>query len=167
MRRARARPARGLRGALYGQKVLMRTNRNRRGKLVGRHCCKRLAESVSEECEQHPDRFDCADALLAYWPKYDEYGVIVHDGGSSMVLIAFCPWCGAKLPESKRNRWFDELELRGIDPGADIIPKEYQTDSWWRRPRAKQLKRRTSSGKQRRRVLSFPVKTAHREGRTR
>jgi hypothetical protein len=25
---------------------------------------------------------------------------MVHDGGSSVVEIAFCPWCGSKLPAS-------------------------------------------------------------------
>lgn len=24
---------------------------------------------------------------------------MVHDGGSSVVAIAFCPWCGSKLPQ--------------------------------------------------------------------
>jgi hypothetical protein len=66
-----------------------------------------------------------------YIPKFDEYGIIVHDGGTSMVRIQFCPWCGTRLPESKRDRWFDELKRRGIDPRGEQVPAEYQTDAWY------------------------------------
>ena len=41
--------------------------------------------------------------MLEYNERFDEYGLIIHDGGSSALLIQFCPWCGTKLPESKRN----------------------------------------------------------------
>ncbi|HJX48173.1 MAG TPA: hypothetical protein VJ375_10015 [Gaiellaceae bacterium] len=61
-----------------------------------------MADAVSTECEQHPDRWDCADALVGHWPNYREYGLIVHDGGSSMIVIDYCPFCGARLPESLR-----------------------------------------------------------------
>jgi hypothetical protein len=67
-----------------------------------------------------------------YLPKFDEHGLIVHDGGSSMVTIDYCPWCGTRLPESKRDRWFDELERRGIDPLEGEIPDAFKTDEWWR-----------------------------------
>jgi hypothetical protein len=73
-----------------------------------------------------------SDVLVAYIPKFDEYGIPVHDGGTSMVEIAFCPWCGTRLPGSKRDRWFDELQQRGIDPLSDHIPGEYQDESWYR-----------------------------------
>jgi hypothetical protein len=45
---------------------------------------------------------------MCYHPTFDEYGIIVHDGGPSFVVIAYCPWCGVGLPESKRDRWFTE-----------------------------------------------------------
>lgn len=73
------------------------------------------------------------DAILAYSPKYDEYGLIVHDGGSSTVQIHFCPWCGTRLPESRRDQWFDALRQRGIDPLSGRIPPEFQSDAWYRR----------------------------------
>lgn len=44
--------------------------------------------------------------------------------------IDFCPWCGRRLPESQRDRWFDELESRGIDPWEGEVPPEYQDDRW-------------------------------------
>ena len=59
---------------------------------------------LDQSCDLHPDRFDCADALIAMVDG--EYGIIVHDGGSSIVRIAYCPWCGSKLPtEEDANRF--------------------------------------------------------------
>lgn len=71
-----------------------------------------------------------ADALIAFVEKFNEYGIIVHDGGQSMVGIAYCPWCGSRLPDSERDRWFDELEGKGIDPVTGAIPPEYETAAW-------------------------------------
>jgi hypothetical protein len=93
---------------------------------------RREAEFV---CDQHPDRFDCPDTLLDYSPKLREYGLIVHDGGSSIREISFCPWCGARLPASLRDRWFEELERLGVDPGGEEIPEAYRSSDWWARSR--------------------------------
>ncbi len=50
-----------------------------------------------------------------------------------MVVIAFCPWCGATLPNSKRDRWFAELEALGItDPYCQKIPARFLSDEWYR-----------------------------------
>lgn len=132
LRKPRARPARGLRGALCGHERMKRGTRASGRTRLTRPCCTQLYRVVSRKCRRHRARFDCPDALVGYWPHYDEYGLIVHDGGSSMVLIFFCPWCGSKLPSSKRDRWFRELEAQGIEPGADPTPRQYRTDSWWR-----------------------------------
>jgi hypothetical protein len=96
-----------------------------------RHCCDVMRGEVERRCEQHPDRYDCPDFLIQYSPKLREYGLIVHDGGCSSILIAFCPWCGAKLPESLRDRWFDELERLGIDPVHDEVPETHRSSTWW------------------------------------
>lgn len=53
-----------------------------------------MAGAVNSCCEQHPDRFGCPDALIHYSPASGDYGIIIHDGGSSFVTIEFCPWCG-------------------------------------------------------------------------
>ena len=63
-----------------------------------------MAAQVSAQCDQHPDPFDCADNLIYYSEKLDEYGIIIHDGGSSYCTIQYCPWCATKLPESKRDK---------------------------------------------------------------
>jgi hypothetical protein len=69
---------------------------------------------------------DQPDVPLVFWPKFREVGLQVLDGGSSIALISVCPWCGGKLPDSLRERWFAELEKRGIDPGTDEIPAEFK-----------------------------------------
>ncbi len=60
----------------------------------------------------------------------DEYSIDVpgYDGVSQ--LLYYCPWCGEKLPESKRDEWFDLLEAQGIDPMNDPIPEEFKTSAW-------------------------------------
>ena len=99
---------------------------------MSEHCCSRMASELSEgDDTDQEDRYASPDALLDYIPKFDEYGMIVHDGGRSMIAIAFCPWCGAQFRESKRDRWFSELEGKGIDPWSDAVPPEYQTSEWW------------------------------------
>ncbi|KOT56774.1 MULTISPECIES: DUF6980 family protein [Streptomyces] len=94
------------------------------------HCCEMMQSQVDWSCDEHSSAFDCPDALVLFIPKYREYGLIVHDGGSAKVGIGFCPWCGKRLPESQRDNWFDELESRGIDPDEDEIPAEFQDDRW-------------------------------------
>jgi hypothetical protein len=65
---------------------------------VKQHCCQQMSEHVNQRCEQHPDAFDCPDKLIHHSAGTGEYGIIIHDGGSSYVVINYCPWCGARLP---------------------------------------------------------------------
>ena len=97
------------------------------------HCCIQMTKMVHYQCKQHISPFECPDHLIYYNSRFDEYGIIVHDGGSSTVLIHFCPWCGTRLPESKRDRWFQELERLGFDdPTEKNIPSEFLTDEWYK-----------------------------------
>jgi len=100
------------------------------------HCCARMVDAVNSTCDQHPDRYDCPDALVAYVPQFREYGLIVHDGGgapnASHVGIAFCPWCGSELPPSLRDEWFDELDRLGLVPESEDFPEALRSDAWWR-----------------------------------
>ena len=92
-----------------------------------------MAGNVDAACDQHSDPFECHDRLLYYNAVFDEHGLIVHDGGSSYVVITHCPWCGNKLPDSKRDRWFKELEAKGFDdPVHQQIPSEYESDEWYK-----------------------------------
>lgn len=91
-----------------------------------------MNRQVGLRCEVHADPFACPDALVRFVPRFQEYGLVVHDGGTSHVGITYCPWCGSRLPASQRDRWFDELEARGIDPWEDELPPEFEDDRWLR-----------------------------------
>ena len=69
------------------------------GESVTQHCCDAMRRAIEFVCDQHSDRFDCPDCLIHFSSKFGEYGLIVHDGGSSSVAIRFCPWCGSELRE--------------------------------------------------------------------
>lgn len=85
------------------------------------------------DCDLHHDKYDCPDVLISYIDKFDEYGIIIHDGGTSSISIEHCPFCGVKLPESKRYMWFDELEAQGYDdPSEEDIPEQYKSDAWYK-----------------------------------
>lgn len=77
------------------------------------------------------DPFADPDVLVHYDPKFDEYGLVIHDGGSSTVGIEYCPWCGRRLPESRRDAWYDRLLAMGLDPEKDEVPEEYKSAAWY------------------------------------
>lgn len=61
------------------------------------HCCDQMAYHLNFTCEQHPDKYDCGDAVI------DEVrggvGLIIsREAGGGVIEIAYCPWCGIKLP---------------------------------------------------------------------
>ena len=64
---------------------------------------------------------------VRYDARFDEYWV---PAGNAQQLLFFCPWCGERLPESQRDRWFDELEAKGLDPLVDPVPDDYRTGAW-------------------------------------
>lgn len=79
-------------------------------------------ESMSKEIE---------DRLVIYIPHFQEYGLPIYDGGSSYVLIKYCPWCGAKLPKSRRNKWLSKMsELGYTSPFSQNIPEVYLLADW-------------------------------------
>ena len=84
------------------------------------HCCDSMRRALTQE-----------SLSIIYLPKFREYGVPILDGGSSFQEIQFCPWCGEKLPESLRDKWFDELEQLELEPGDEKVPKQYLSDQWW------------------------------------
>jgi len=83
------------------------------------HCCKQLREAV-----------DDPDTPIRYVSKFREYGINILDGGSSFLVIEFCPFCGKKLPRNLRDRWFDELEKAGFEPGDENLPAKYTDERW-------------------------------------
>ena len=64
---------------------------------------------------------------VRYDARFDVYWVTA--GGAKQRLF-YCPWCVERLPPSQRDRWFDELEARDIDPSENDIPEEFKTGAW-------------------------------------
>ena len=94
------------------------------------YCCEQMEYQLTYICPNH-GRSSCPDILIYYSDVFDEYGLNIFDGGSSHIVINFCPWCGKKLSESQRDRWFDELEKLGYnDPYEQEIPEDYKSDAW-------------------------------------
>jgi hypothetical protein len=99
---------------------------------MNNHCCSDMENSLTLNCDQHTDEYSCPDVLINYSDKFDEYGLIIHDGGSSSLLIQYCPFCGTKMPESKRDLWFDTLESMGFDdPAEQEIPEQFNSRDWY------------------------------------
>lgn len=56
-------------------------------------CCEDMHfELTKPGCDQHED---CPDTLLRRLDS-GEVGIIIHDGGSSVRVIRFCPFCGGR-----------------------------------------------------------------------
>jgi hypothetical protein len=104
------------------------------GIMIKHHCCETMTIQVNYICELHDNPFDCPDHLVYYEMMFDEYSLIIHDGGTSTFQIHYCPWCGTKLPESKRELWFDTLQELGFDnPSVQDIPNEFNSDQWYKK----------------------------------
>lgn len=94
-------------------------------------CCQAM------ECYLHC--LEQGDEVVCYSPKFNEYGIPIHDGenGSitSYIQIQYCPWCGKKLPDGLREKWFDQLENLGYDDPLkdDSIPEKFKSDKWYRK----------------------------------
>lgn len=58
-------------------------------------CCPVMTHYLDWECDQHASPFDCPDSLIE--KDGDDYGLIIHDGGTATIAISYCPWCGQKL----------------------------------------------------------------------
>ena len=70
--------------------------------------------------------------IIQYSNRFDEYGIVIYDGGNSSIIINYCPWCGKELPKSKRDKWFDELEKLGfLNPLEENIQIEFKSNLWW------------------------------------
>ena len=98
-----------------------------KGVVVLLHCCEQMNNHIT--CNN--DNFEDSNKLIYYSEIFDEYGIIIHDGGSSSLLINYCPWCGKKIPNSRRGDWFDALEKLGFDdPFNQKIPEKYNSSEW-------------------------------------
>lgn len=68
---------------------------------------------------------------VAYLDHFCEYG-LKHPRLPSKFDIDYCPWCGGRLPASRRLEWFEILDDLGLDPGDSKIPEALLSGDWWR-----------------------------------
>jgi hypothetical protein len=105
-----------------------------RGIQPDQHCCLDMASAIAHPIEtlhQGPNR------VLDWIACWDEYRFPMSYDGYSATPIRHCPWCGHRLPDSKRSLWYERLESLGYsDPGNEDLPDEFGTDEWWRSGKA-------------------------------
>ena len=109
------------------------TSREERSRIVGSdmYCCDMMKHNIFCELSE-----DVGDKTIFYSKRFDEYMIPLSEDRISGICIAYCPWCGQKLPESKRGRWFEELDEMGIEFSlfdTEQVPPDYLDDTWWRR----------------------------------
>lgn len=70
--------------------------------------------------------------IMRYNEVFDEYGIVLTEDDVSFLSIKYCPWCGKRLPPSRREEWFEKLELLGFDAPlfCEDIPPEFKSDEW-------------------------------------
>lgn len=82
-------------------------------------------------CAEMKQNIDTTKTVY-YNEIFDEYGLNIMEDNLSCILIEYCPWCGKRLPISKRQEWFECLEKMGFDTPLfqQDIPQEYQCAQW-------------------------------------
>lgn len=53
-------------------------------------------QRVKKDCDIHLDAWECPDALMARMGD-GSIGIIYHDGGASVNVVNYCPWCGKSI----------------------------------------------------------------------
>ena len=56
------------------------------------YCCLEMAYHLA-----FPGNRDDIDQIINHFTEAKEFGIPIHDSGSSHIKINFCPWCGTKL----------------------------------------------------------------------
>lgn len=69
---------------------------------IEEYCCKMMRYQATYKCERHDSPFKCPDNVIYHYRRDNSYGIIVHDGGESVIEIKYCPWCGASLNREKQ-----------------------------------------------------------------
>jgi hypothetical protein len=63
------------------------------------YCCESFKHHTEWTCPDHEDPFDCPDALIVR-AGASGWGFPIRDGGSSVVALTHCPWCGSSVGET-------------------------------------------------------------------
>ncbi|MFN8523152.1 MAG: hypothetical protein U0821_08605 [Chloroflexota bacterium] len=88
------------------------------------HGCERMLQAISSE-----------DDIIRYSDRYRRYGIVIHDGTESVLVIQYCPFCGSRLPEPLDDKWFDLFYAmeEDLEPYDLNVPVEMRDGTWWRR----------------------------------
>ena len=88
------------------------------------HCCELMVISLNDQ-----------KMPLEYGRVDREYSIILNHC-SAIQVLTYCPWCGAKLPESLREKYYNTLKKEyGFKHPFDdpSIPEEFKSDEWWKK----------------------------------
>jgi hypothetical protein len=89
--------------------------------------------SIYSCCDQFVFHIKEREKIILYHPACRSYAIRVNKRIAQE--IAFCPWCGSKLPVNLTNLRgqivFDEFKLDSFDDPR--LPKEFKTDEWWKK----------------------------------
>jgi len=74
----------------------------KRGARVEDFPCVHMANHVTQKLDSSlDDPFDDPDVIIWQYESSGEYGIPVRDGGSSIIVINHCPWCGVSLQNDR------------------------------------------------------------------
>lgn len=94
------------------------------------HCCEQMTQQVNSYWPLAESPLLGSTDQRVYWSSvFDEYGLICQPS-AEILRIHFCPFCGARLPDSKRDAWFAKLQETGWQGWDDPIPKEMLHRGW-------------------------------------
>lgn len=72
-------------------------------------CCGQMKEHIEHACDIHSE---CPDKLITI--TKNGYGLIIHDGGESVITINYCPFCGSEL-RAEKSPIFKQESIYDID----------------------------------------------------
>ncbi|HBT09998.1 MULTISPECIES: DUF6980 family protein [Leeuwenhoekiella] len=67
-------------------------------------CCLQMADKIFDSLDKKRNiKYGDVDVVINKWTD-GTYGIPIHDGGTSIIEINFCPWCGQNLTDKKASR---------------------------------------------------------------
>lgn len=67
------------------------------GEKKDKFCCNIMEQHILLSFGKNGEiKYDEVDVVMNKWPN-GTYGIPIHDGGTSLIVINFCPWCGMQL----------------------------------------------------------------------
>ena len=94
------------------------------------HCCHQMTEQVNMHWPNAESPLLGSTDQRIYWsPVFDEYGLICQPS-AEVLDIQHCPFCGQRLPDSRRDAWFERVVPTGWKTWGDPIPDELLRYGW-------------------------------------